>query len=118
MPLDLANPNGIAALYVVGSGIAEDQTFVVCTDGRGYYTEITEANTWVLSQVAPVPLSEVVDWTPWILYTTDGRWFARSSVPDAWEEMGVDMATPPPPCFAPVGTGNRSLGAIKGKYGK
>jgi len=32
--LDLDNPNGIAALYSVGSGIAEDQTFVVCTKGK------------------------------------------------------------------------------------
>lgn len=114
--LDLDNPNGIAALYVSATGVQEDQTFVVCTDGTGYHLEIQEASVWIPFVVSPVPLADLIDWTPWIIYTADGRWFARGAVGDVWEEMGIDMATTPPPCYQQVGTELRSLGDIKQLY--
>jgi len=111
--LDLDNPNGIAALYSMGSGIAENRTFVVCTDGTGYHMEVQEFTTWEPFVVSPVPIAEVVEWTPWMLYTTDGRWFARHSVAAVWEVMGVELTAPAPPCFEPVGSENQSFGDMK-----
>ena len=111
--LDLDNPNGIAALYSMGSGIAENRTFVVCTDGTGYHMEVQEFTNWEPFVVSPVPIAEVVEWTPWMLYTSDGRWFARHSVMAVWEEMGVELTAPAPPCFEPVESDKQSFGDMK-----
>ena len=113
MKLDLENPNGIAALYSVGSGIAEDRTFVVCTDGSGYHMEVQEFTNWQPFVVSPVSIQEIEDWTPWMLYTSDGRWYARHSINAAWEEMGVELTAAAPPCFEPIETEEQSIGDMK-----
>ena len=114
--LDLDNPNGIAALYVIDSqGVG--QTYIVCTNGSGYWLENRYMAQWQPFTPSPIPLAEVADWTPRTLYTTDGRWFFRSSVPNVWEQSGVGNGTPPlPPCFVPVGTAGRSLGGVKSQF--
>jgi hypothetical protein len=114
--LDLNNPNGIAALYVIDSqGVG--QTYVVCTNGTGYWLPHNFMAEWRPFTPSPVPLGDVADWTPWTLYTTDGRWFFRSSIPDAWEQSGVGNGTPlSPPCFAPVGMSGKSLGDVKSLF--
>lgn len=116
MSLDLDNPNGIAALYVTDSqGIG--QTYIVCTNGLGYWLENRYMAEWQPFTPSPIPLAEVADWTPWTLYTADGRWFFRSSVPGTWEQSGVVTGCPlPPPCFAPVGTAGKSLGDVKTSF--
>lgn len=114
--LDLDNPNGIAALYSVSSAVDEGQTFVVCSDGTGYHLEIQETASWLPFTASPVPLSEVMDWTPWMLYTTDGRWYARSGVSQPWEQFGVDIQIAPPPCYSPVGASTESAGSLKAKF--
>ena len=116
MKLDLDNPNGIAAMFPSSEGRDEDITFIVATDGSGYYGEVQEYGTWFTFNPSPVPLEEVVDWTPWILYTVDGRWFARGDATGVWEEMGVDMEMPTPPCFQPVANETTPLGGVKGLY--
>jgi hypothetical protein len=113
VPLDLDNPQGIAALYSVGGGPGEDHSFVVCTDGTGYRLEVQANATWTEFVASPVPLGEVVDWTPWLLCTTDNRWFARSDVRSPWEEFGVDLDIPAPECLQPVGVRGKGLGALK-----
>lgn len=87
--IDLDNPNGIAALYV-----SEPYTnaFVVCTDGTGFRWSVgsRENGRWDPFQPSPVPLSEVADWTPLVLYTFDGRWYGRADPTEVWLQMGVD----------------------------
>jgi hypothetical protein len=118
MKLDLNNPNGIAALYVTSDngGISCALNYVVCTNGTGYMVPNHESGAWVAFNPSPVPLAEVVEWTPWTLYTTDGRWFVRTSAPDAWEQMGVDTGIPTPPCFVPVKTDQAPMGKVKALF--
>ena len=94
VPLDLGNANGIAALYVLPpwpqqAGQMRERVFVVCSDGRGYRAGLV-GSLWGWADdfiPSPVPLAEVADWTPWILYTTDGRWFKRDDALGAWEAV-------------------------------
>ena len=116
IPLDLDNPNGIAVLYSTGGAIGEDQTYVVCVDGTGYRLRIEETTDWVPFNPSPVPLSDVMNWTPWMLYTNDGRWFARGSSTDPWEEFGVDIQIPIPPCYQAVANEKQSLGSLKSNF--
>lgn len=115
VPLDLDNPNGVAAMWSGGEG-SSLQVFVVCTDGTGM---LGSSGAWVPTSPAPVPLSQVADWTPLVCYTTDGRWFQRGSLgPDSrWELMdGTNGTLVPPPCFVPVGTAGKSMGGVKSLF--
>lgn len=115
MPLDLDNPNGIAAMWSGGEG-SSLQVLVVCTDGTG---QLGSSGNWVPTSAAPVPLSQVADWTPLVCYTTDGRWFQRGSLgPNSrWELMDGQHATlTPPPCFTPVGAAGKSMGSVKSLF--
>ena len=115
--LDLDNPSGIAAMYVVGDMSSFTATIIVCTDGSGWKCTGEICNTWTPLSAAPVPLAQVADWTPWVVYTTDGKWFIRSAPDDQirWEQMGVDPGNPPP-CFGAVGSTGTSLGKVKSLF--
>lgn len=115
VPLDLSNPNGIAALYVVHPDPSCPTVYVVCTDGTGFMGSACVGAAWQPFNPSPVPLSEVADWTPWALYTADGEWWGRrethpSSDNARWAQMG------PPPCSMPVGASGKSLGDVKSLF--
>jgi hypothetical protein len=115
--LDLDNPQGVAAIYTATNGISASGYYLVCTDGNGYRFEGAPVE-WVSFVASPVPLSEVADWTPWFMHTTDGRFFIRSRVDVTWQQLGVDgFGNPPvPPCSAAVGTTEKSLGDVKSLF--
>jgi hypothetical protein len=118
VPLDLDNPNGIAALYTTGTSNQFSMVYVVCTDGSAYFGA-GGSSTWQTFIPAPVPLSQVVDWTPWMLYTTDGRWFMEGapSPNSSWELMdGTHGTYMPPPCFGPVKTDQAPMGKVKALF--
>lgn len=115
VPLDLDNPNGVAALYLAESTVA----FVVCTDGTGFRCSVgsRENGRWDAIQPSPVPLSEVADWTPLVLYTFDGRWFGRADPTEVWLQMGVDTGiASAPPCSRAIPLQGHSLGGVKGLF--
>jgi hypothetical protein len=113
--LELDNPNGIAALWVQGQFWNMDMIYIVCTDGSGYACYTAGCTEWQSFKPSPVPLSEVAEWTPWIVFTHDGRWFRRDGA-GAYEPW-IELQTPPlPPCFEPVPSSNKSSGAIKSMF--
>lgn len=117
--LDLTSANGIAALYAVSGSDPESigRIFVVCTSGSGYMMPNHASGGWASFDPSPVPLAEVADWTPWMLYTTDGRWFVRYSTLGPWNQMGVDSELPPPPpCFTPIGAAGKTMGDVKSLF--
>jgi hypothetical protein len=122
VPLNLNNPNGIAAIYTSSeNSISAGAYFIVCTDGNGYYCDSGLCGQgWVPFIAAPVPLAQVSDWTPWLLTTFDGRWFIRSAVADhiQWQQLGVDgFGNPPvPPCAGPVKTDQAPMGKVKALF--
>lgn len=120
MPLDLDNPNGIAAIFVVPNGTSLGWTFVVCTNGTGYFYGSYPESQWSEFLPAPVPLADVADWTPWVLYTKTGAWwYRRSTIAQdlPWIQMGTsEMAPPVPPCFMPLKAEQAPMGKVKALF--
>ena len=116
MPLDLDNPSGIVAIYAGGDEGNARGIYVVCIDGTGNWT--AGGQTWMAFTPSPVPLSEIADWTPWVIRTTDGRWFWRLDTTNdqvaPWEQAGVDTLTPS--CNSPIKTDQAPLGKVKSLY--
>jgi hypothetical protein len=118
VPLDLNNADGIAAMFVIGHNSQLGGVYVVCTDGAGYYFQ-GGGTTWQTFTASPVPLSQVADWTPFMLYTTDGRWFfqyAADQNNSHWQQMGTAGQPEAPPCSAPVRNSLESLGGVKSQF--
>jgi hypothetical protein len=118
VPLDLNNPQGVAAVYTATSdGTTAGGYYLVCTDGNGYCF-VGGTPQWAPFVASPVPLAEVADWTPWFMHTTDGRWFIRSRPSIPWQQLGVDgFGNPPvPPCAGPVKTDQAPMGKVKALF--
>ena len=124
IPLDLTNPNGIAAVYVQGNLNSAAFTFIVCTDGRVYFWG-PGMSSWTPTTAAPVPVAEVVDWTPWSIKTRSGQWFWRPDVLGGadrpWVEISASTTRPAyyPPffsCYDPTRAEPGSLGSLKSQF--
>ncbi len=120
VPVNPVAPDGIAAAFVEmhdAYWLATNnfKLWVLCTSGDVYFlTGVISSAQWTLwsSLHPPVPLTDILDWTPICLQTkTGGRWVYL-------EVAGEDFWRPLPgiPCEPPVPTIPKSLGALKRGY--
>lgn len=94
MQLDADNTYGIAAQWATSAdGIGVSAVLVVNADGSGQVNEKLNDGDWTPFDALPpeYALGDVIDWTPWSCFTSDGVWWTRTSYTDPWEEC-VEIA--------------------------
>ena len=125
VPVDPDNPNGFAASYV-WSESGGLHMIVLCTSGNIVRLQRGGMNTeyvWQLPdshwpQDVPVPVSDILDWTPLSLTTHSGQLFMFSKDVDfQWHLVGADNHFPLLPCVpGPVESGEETWGGVKSQF--
>lgn len=119
-PVDPGNPNGIVA--VVG---ATEWPTILCADGAPYIMQIGVQSGVVVrvyweplnpseSGPVPVPIEQILDWTPRLLQTRGGEIYVYDGNNRAWYNVSPGAAVELAPCAGePVTQGSGAFGLLK-----
>lgn len=119
MILDTDSTYEIAGVFVApANGVELGMIYVIAIDGTGSMntgmagaqwvpfdalpmTETTELNEgtgeYETTRELTVAIADVVEWTPWTVYTSDGDWYFRSNTTAPWQLASTGGADTEPP---------------------
>lgn len=123
MTPDTDNAYGIAAMFVAGDGhYAHGMNYVLYTDGTGEMGRNKAGEDWKPWDALPthdvttlnegtgeyetvrtlsVDIGDVVEWSPWTIYMSNGDWWYRSNTNCAWEKFASVQEQSDNPTHAP-----------------
>lgn len=123
VPVDPNNPNGIVA--IVGNA---GWPTILCADGAPYIMQIAVESGRVdrvywdspstnETGPVPVPIADILDWTPRLLQTRSGTIYVYDGNNEAWYDVSPGATVELAPCQElPIGISPTSLGALRSMF--
>lgn len=125
-PVDPDQESGVASQVFVMPGGGGVRLVVLATDGRIWYLERLPSGGayeygWIGTEggwpsAVPVPVAEILDWTPWCLALRSGAVLVWNNVDLEWQTMGTPGQIAPLPGIVPVAPEVGSLGSVKSLF--